>query len=206
MESYRQRISKARKALAEADCVLVGAGAGLSAAAGLEYGGTHFRQEFAGFVERYDFTDLYTSSFYEFPNEEERWAYWAKHINFARFAPPAMDLYGKILQLVSDTDYFVITTNVDGQFRKAGFASERVFEVQGDYAYLQCASGCHPRVYYNEELVGQMLASIRGRHIAPSLVPHCPVCGGPWMSICARITILLKMPGGIDRQAVIINS
>ena len=116
MESYRQRISNARKALAEADYILIGAGAGLSAAAGLDYGGAHFRQEFAEFVERYNFTDLYTSSFYEFPNEEERWAYWAKHINFARFAPPAMELYKDLFQLVSGKNNFVITTNVDGQF------------------------------------------------------------------------------------------
>lgn len=178
MESYRQRISNARKALAEADYILIGAGAGLSAAAGLNYDGMQFRQEFAGFVERYDFTDLYTSSFYEFPNEEERWAYWAKHINFARFAPPAMELYKDMFQLVSGKDYFVITTNVDGQFHKAGFASEHIFEVQGDYAYLQCASGCHPKLYYNEELVKQMLVSIHNMQIPSSLVPHCPVCGG----------------------------
>lgn len=136
-DSYEKRLSTTRKALAAADYVLIGAGAGLSAAAGLDYGGMRFKREFSEFIERYGFTDLYTSSFYDFPTEEERWAYWAKHIDFARFAPPAMELYRDIFRLVDGKEYFVITTNVDGQFRKAGFASDRLFEVQGDYAYLQ---------------------------------------------------------------------
>lgn len=177
-DSYKTRLSAARKALAAANYVLIGAGAGLSAAAGLDYGGMRFKREFSEFIKRYGFTDLYTSSFYDFPTEEERWAYWAKHIDFARFSPPAMDLYRDIFRLVDGKEYFVITTNVDGQFRKAGFASDRLFEVQGDYAYLQCACSCHPERYDNKELVKQMLGSINDGRIPSSLVPHCPVCGG----------------------------
>ena len=178
MDSYKERIAAAQKAMAAADYVLIGAGAGLSAAAGLDYGGMRFKREFSEFIERYGFTDLYTSSFYDFPTEEERWAYWAKHIDFARFAPPAMELYRDIFRLVDGKEYFVITTNVDGQFRKAGFASNRLFEVQGDYAYLQCACGCHPERYDDKKLVKQMLGSIHDGRIPSSLVPHCPVCGG----------------------------
>lgn len=178
MDSYKKRIAAARKAMAAADYVLIGAGAGLSAAAGLDYGGMRFKREFSEFIERYGFTDLYTSSFYDFPTEEERWAYWAKHIDFARFAPPAMELYRDIFRLVDGKKYFVITTNVDGQFRKAGFASDRLFEVQGDYAYLQCACGCHPERYDDKKLVKQMLGSIHDGRIPSSFVPHCPVCGG----------------------------
>ena len=178
MDSYKERIAAAQKAMAAADYVLIGAGAGLSAAAGLDYGGMRFKREFSEFIERYGFTDLYTSSFYDFPTEEERWAYWAKHIDFARFAPPAMELYRDIFRLVDGKEYFVITTNVDGQFRKAGFASNRLFEVQGDYAYLQCACGCNPERYDDKKLVKQMLGSIHDGRIPSSLVPHCPVCGG----------------------------
>lgn len=178
MDNYTQRLSEARKALAEADHVVVGAGSGLSTAAGLDYGGEHFKREFADFVDAYGFKDLYTSSFYEFPTEEERWAYWAKHIDFARFQPPAMELYRTLLHIVSGKEHFVITTNVDGQFRKAGFSPERLFEVQGDYAYLQCASACHSKLYYDEEPVRQMLDSMHDRQIPSSLVPRCPVCGG----------------------------
>lgn len=177
-DSYEQRIADARKALAETDCVLIGAGAGLSTAAGLDYGGACFKREFAEFIARYGFTDLYTSSFYNFQTEEERWAYWAKHIGFARFAPPAMKLYGDLFRLVSGKDYFVITTNVDGQFRKAGFAADRLFEVQGDYAYLQCAEACHDRLYYNEALVREMSRNTENCKIPSSLAPRCPVCGG----------------------------
>lgn len=147
-------------------------------AAGLDYGGMRFKQEFSEFIERYGFTDLYASSFYDFPTEEERWAYWAKHIDFARFAPPAMELYRNLFRLVDGKEYFVITTNVNGQFRKAGFASDRLFEVQGDYACLQCACGCHSERYDDKELVQQMLDSIHDSCISSSLVPHCPVCGG----------------------------
>ena len=177
-DSYKTRLSAARKAIAAADYVLIGAGAGLSAAAGLDYGGMRFKREFSEFIKRYGFTDLYTSSFYDFPTEEERWAYWAKHIDFARFAPPAMKLYRDLLRLVDGKEYFVITTNVDGQFRKGGFASDRPFEVQGDYAYLQCACGCHPERYDDKKLIKQMLGSIHDGRIPSSLVPHCPVCGG----------------------------
>ena len=177
-DSYEQRIADARKALAETDCVLIGAGAGLSTAAGLDYGGACFKREFAEFIARYGFTDLYTSSFYNFQTEEERWAYWAKHIGFARFAPPAMKLYGDLFRLVSGKDYFVITTNVDGQFRKTGFAADRLFEVQGDYAYLQCAEACHDRLYYNEALVREMSRNTENCKIPSSLAPRCPVCGG----------------------------
>ena len=178
MDSYKERIAAARKAMAAADYVLIGAGAGLSAAAGLDYGGMRFKREFSEFIERYGFTDLYTSSFYDFPTEEERWAYWAKHIDFARFVPPAMKLYRDLFRLVDGKEYFVITTNVDGQFRKGGFASDRLFEVQGDYAYLQCACGCHPERYDDKKLVKQMLGSIHDGRIPSSLVPHCPLCGG----------------------------
>lgn len=178
MDSYKERIAAAQKAMAAADYVLIGAGAGLSAAAGLDYGGMRFKREFSEFIKRYGFTDLYTSSFYDFPTEEERWAYWAKHIDFARFAPPAMELYRDLFRLVDGKEYFVITTNVDGQFRKGGFASDRHFEVQGDYAYLQCACGCHPERYDDKKLVKQMLGSIHDGRIPSSLVPHCLVCGG----------------------------
>ena len=176
-ETYACRLGKAREVIAEADYVLVGAGSGLSDAAGLRFSGAAFREAFSEFVERYGFEDLYTSSFYAFGSEEERWAYWARHIHFARFVPPALALYKDLLRLVGDRDYFVITTNVDGQFRKAGFDTERLFEVQGDYAFLQCAHGCHEKRYYNEGLISEMLANTKDCRIPTDLVPHCPMCG-----------------------------
>lgn len=177
--TFADRLAEAQEALHRADHVLIGAGSGLSSAAGIDYSGPRFQAAFADYIRCYGFTDLYTSSFYDFPSEEARWAYWAKHIDFARFAPPATELYRRLLQLVAQKDYFVITTNVDGQFRKAGFDPDRLFEVQGDYAYLQCAHGCHPTRYYDEQLVHDMLAATHDCLVPTALVPHCPVCGGP---------------------------
>lgn len=178
MNEYDDKIKQIGKALHDAEFVMIGGGAGLSAAAGIDYNGENFRKSFAEYIARYGFTDLYTSSFYDFATEEELWAYWAKHIDFARFAPPAMPLYSDILRLVEKKNYFVVTTNVEAQFRKAGFDPNRLFEVQGDYAYLQCARKCHNQRYYSEIPIKQMVAQTQQCRIPSELVPHCPVCGG----------------------------
>lgn len=179
MEDLQGRFGRAQKALREAKFIVIGAGAGLSDAAGLRYSGPAFEAAFAEFIARYGFEDLYTSSFYAFATEEERWAYWAKHINFCRYAPPAARLYRELLACVQGKEYFVITTNVDGQFHKAGFAPDRVWMVQGDYGERQCAAACHQGLYDNEKLVGEMLAQMEDGRVPPALVPRCPVCGGP---------------------------
>ncbi len=179
LESLDRRIEKLSRLLREADHVLIGAGAGLSAAAGLVYSGEAFEREFAPWIERYGITDLYSSSFYPFATEEERWAYWAHHIWFARFKPEAMPLYRQLLELVGEKDYFVLTTNVDAQFQKAGFDTDRIFATQGDYAYLQPASGTPKKLYYNEEMVMQMLAATKDCKLPTELVPRVPETGEP---------------------------
>lgn len=171
------RIAAARDALRRAECIVVGAGAGFSAAAGLVYDGEEFRRRFADFISRYGFTDLYSSSFYEFDTQEERWACWAEHIDMIRYAPPAMPLYGRLLDLLAGRDYFVITTNVDAQFRKAGFDPMRIFEVQGDYGLLQCSRACHDTLYDDRAFVAEAVAAVRDCRIPSALVPVCPVCG-----------------------------
>lgn len=178
-DDYLRRIEEARQAIASAEAVLVGAGAGFSAAAGLVYDGKEFRDYFADFIARFGITDLYTSSFYPYPTEEVRWAYWAKHVQMIRYAPPAMPLYLALLETLRAKDYFVITTNVDGQFRKTGFALERIFEVQGDYGLMQCRKPCHDTLYSNEQAVSAILPAISDCSIPSRLVPVCPVCGGP---------------------------
>ena len=165
-----------RELIASAERVIIGAGAGLSTAAGLRYDGPDFEREFTDFIESYGITDLYSSSFYPFETEEEYWACWARHINFIRFREAA-PLYRQLHKLVKDKEYFVITTNVDGQFLKAGFSADRLFEVQGDYAYLQCAKGCHDKLYNNEDLIKKMFAETKNCRIPSSLIPRCPVCG-----------------------------
>lgn len=177
-ENFSARINKLRSLLDDAECVLIGGGSGLSTAAGLTYSGERFTKNFSDFIEKYGMTDMYSSSFYPFATQEEKWAYWSRHISLNRWQPPALPLYQRLLELVRDKDYFVITTNVDAQFEKAGFAKERIFAVQGDYGKLQCAKGCHDRLYDNESLVRQMEAEQKDCRIPSSLVPKCPVCGG----------------------------
>lgn len=173
-----QRIAEARGLIANADYVLIGAGSGLSTAAGLSYDGDDFRREFRPWINKYGITDLYSSSFYPFKTEEERWAYWAKHIWFARYRAGVAPLYKELLHLVSSKDYFVITTNVDGQFLKSGFDADRLFYTQGDYCYFQDATGDDKHLYYNEEKVMQMLQNTdEDLRIPTEMVPYDPVNG-----------------------------
>ena len=160
--------------LAEADAVLIGAGSGLSTAAGLKYDGPDFERFFAPFIKRYGFTDLYTSSFYEFDTEEERWAYWAAHVMYSRLLPPALPLYTAIRAMVQEKPHFVITTNVDGQFRKAGFDANNLFEVQGDYAFIQRRSGSDGQVTDATELFRKMYAQTADCRVPTALVPVAP--------------------------------
>jgi NAD-dependent SIR2 family protein deacetylase len=144
----------------------------------LDYSGDEYRKEFADYIKKYGFPDLYSSSFYEFPTEGQRWARWARHIDYIRFRPGAMPLYKELYDLVKDKNYFVITTNVDAQFRKAGFDSSRIFEVQGDYGLMQCAVGCHPKLYSDKETVENILGHSHDLTVDKEYVPVCPVCGG----------------------------
>jgi NAD-dependent SIR2 family protein deacetylase len=171
-------IEKLRKALHKADAVVVGAGAGLSTAAGFTYSGERFQQHFADFINKYGFTDMYSAGFYPFPTEEEKWAYWSRHIYYNRYLPAPKPVYDNLLKLLKDKDYFVITTNVDHQFQKAGFDKQRLFYTQGDYGLFQCATPCHQKTYDNEEVVRRMIAEQMDLRIPSELVPKCPVCGG----------------------------
>lgn len=177
-ESLQSRLNRARDALAACDLLLIGAGAGLSGAAGLTYDGQRFRENFSDFIEKYPLCDMYSSAFYPFSTEEERWAYWARHISVNRYDPPALPLYRNLRELAERKPHFVITTNVDHQFYKAGFTGERIFAVQGDYGLRQCAKGCHDILYDNEQLVKRLRASAVNCMVPTELVPLCPVCGG----------------------------
>ncbi|HOE93798.1 MAG TPA: Sir2 silent information regulator family NAD-dependent deacetylase [Candidatus Cryptobacteroides sp.] len=181
MENYADRIGTAREALLEAEHIVIGAGSGLSTAAGLDYGGQRFAANFADFIARYpDLGDnMYSASFYPFGTPEELWAHWARHIMVNRFDPPALPLYKALLDFVSRKNFFVITTNADGQFEKAGFPRERLFVVQGDYAYIQCARACHKKLYWDRDIIEKMAGSISDCRVPSALVPRCPVCGGP---------------------------
>ena len=158
---------------------MLGGGAGLSDAAGLRYAGPRFTEHFADFIKKYGMTDMYTAGFYPFSSEEARWGYWARHILFNRFDPPALPLYQALLALVRGKEYFVVTTNVDQQAMKAGFEPSRIFAAQGDYGQIQCARACHDTLYDDEAMVRRMAANTKDCLIPAGLVPRCHVCGGP---------------------------
>lgn len=168
--------SKVKTYLEEADAIVIGAGAGLSASAGVGYGEQEFKEQFPELVSAYHMRDMYTSSFYCFASEEEKWSYWAKHIDYL-YNIEAKPVYRNLYQLVKNSNYFVITTNVDGQFLKAGFNANRVFEVQGSLSKMQCSIGCHDTLYDDLELVTKILKERNRLKIPSELVPHCPVCG-----------------------------
>ncbi|OLR58239.1 Sir2 silent information regulator family NAD-dependent deacetylase [Anaerostipes sp. 494a] len=176
---YDEQIAQAAKVIEEADYILIGAGAGLSAAAGLTYSGKRFTDNFAEFIEKYGMTDMYSAGFYPFQSEEARWGYWSKHVYVNRIEPQALELYQILYKLVKDKPYFALTTNADHQFYKAGFGKDHIFAVQGDYGYIQCLKGCHKKIYDDEKMMIQMHQARKNCLVPSYMVPKCPVCGGP---------------------------
>lgn len=195
-EPMEERIERLKTALQDADAVIVGAGAGLSTAAGYAYAGERFERYFKDFIEKYQIPDMYSGGFYPFASLEEYWAWWSRHIWINRYAPIPSGLYSELYEIIRDKEYFVLTTNVDHCFQRAGFAKQRLFYTQGDYGLWQCSRPCHDETYDNEDAVRQMLLA-QGFTIAenggldtpdwnsiqmavPSeLVPRCPHCGRP---------------------------
>lgn len=165
--------------LNSADAVVIGAGAGLSTAAGFTYTGERFEKYFSDFIEKYGFADMYSGGFYPFETPEEYWAYWSRYIYINRFDGAANGLYKQLLELVKDKDYFVLTTNVDHQFQKAGFDKKRLFYTQGDYGLFQCSEPCCSETYDNEKIIRRMFAEQKNMRIPTELIPKCPKCGKP---------------------------
>ena len=201
--TQEERIQRLTEELRNADAIVIGAGAGLSTSAGLIYSGERFDKYFGDFAAKYSIRDMYAGGFYPFPDAETRWAWWSRHIYVNRYVLPPKPVYNRLLDLVKGKDYFVITTNVDHQFQKAGFDKERLFYTQGDYGLWQCSTPCHKRTYDNKGKVVKMLLSqgfsigqnselsapllengetdfsMLSTKIPSGLVPYCPVCGEP---------------------------
>ncbi len=178
-EEYSDKIKKLKDEIVQADAVMIGAGSGLSTSAGFTYSGERFRKYFGDFAEKYEISDIYSGGFYPYPTLEEYWAWWSRHIYYNRYVDMSRPVYQTLLELVKDKDYFVITTNVDHCFQKAGFDKKRLFYTQGDYGLWQCSGPCHQETYDNEAIVGKMLAEQRNMRIPTELIPYCPKCGRP---------------------------
>ena len=163
----------------EAEAVVIGAGAGLSTSAGFTYSGERFEKYFGDFVSKYGFSDMYSGGFYPFETPEELWAYWSRYIMINHYMDAPKPVYQKLLSLVQDKNYFVITTNVDHCFQKAGFDKKRLFYTQGDYGLFQCSEPCHQKTYDNETQIRAMYNAQKDMKIPADLIPYCPVCKKP---------------------------
>ena len=177
--NYSDNIQRLKRAIGEADAVVIGAGAGLSTSAGFTYSGERFEKYFSEFREKYGFEDMYAGGFYPYEKPEEKWAFWSRYIFINRYMDAPKPVYEQLLALVKDKDYFVITTNVDHCFQKAGFDKARLFYTQGDYGLFQCSVPCTPVTYDNEDMVRDMMEQQSDMKIPSELVPTCPVCGEP---------------------------
>jgi NAD-dependent SIR2 family protein deacetylase len=195
-ETEEKLTGQLKAALEQSEAVVIGAGAGLSTSAGFIYTGERFQTYFSDFAEKYDFKDMYSGGFYPYDTLEEHWAYWSRYIYVNRYMDPPKPVYDSLFALVKEKDYFVLTTNVDHCFQKAGFDKKRMFYTQGDYGLFQCSKPCHKATYDNEEMVRKMVEAqgftiseggilclpengILKMTIPTELVPHCPKCGKP---------------------------
>lgn len=172
-------LQRLKQEIQTADAILIGAGAGLSTSAGFTYTGKRFTETFADFISKYGFRDMYSGGFYPFETLEEHWAYWSRYIYINRYQDAPKDTYADLLALVQGKDYFVLTTNVDHCFQKAGFDKHRLFYTQGDYGLWQCSGPCHDKTYGNEAVIRKMVAEQVDMRVPSELVPRCPVCGAP---------------------------
>ena len=157
--SREENLPRLRDAMDEADAVIVGAGAGLSTSAGFTYGGERFMRYFSDLHREFGITDMYSGGFYPYPDPESRWAFWSRNIYFNRYVGGSKPVYEELASLLEGRDYFVVTTNVDHQFQRAGIDSKRLFCTQGDYGLFQSADGRDRRTFGNEDLVMRMMES-----------------------------------------------
>lgn len=179
MEMGSDKIRKLKEVLESADAVIIGAGAGLSTSAGFVYTGERFHKYFSDFAAKYDFNDMYTGGFYPYDTPEEYWAYWSRYIYVNRYMDAPKPIYEKLYHLVKNKEYFVITTNVDHCFQKAGFDKERLFYTQGDYGLFQCSEPCCEETFENEDIISEMVKRQNDMRVPSELLPVCPHCGRP---------------------------
>ena len=178
-KDHSAEIDRLKNEIETADAIVIGAGSGLSTAAGFTYSGERFEKYFSDFIEKYQFRDMYSGGFYPFESLEEHWAYWSRCIYINHYMDVDNGTYKGLFKLVKDKDYFVLTTNVDHQFQKAGFDKHRLFYTQGDYGLFQCSQPCCQETYDNEACIQDMLKTQKNMRIPTELIPHCPKCGKP---------------------------
>lgn len=178
-QSCSEPLERLKAALRDCDAVVIGVGSGLSTAAGFTYNGERFEKYFSDFAAKYGIKDMYSGGFYPFATPEEHWAYWSRYIYINRYMDAPKPVYDDLLKLVADKDYFVITTNIDHCFQKAGFDKKRLFYTQGDYGLFQCSEPCCQETFENEAMIREMVKRQENMKIPTELLPACPYCGKP---------------------------
>lgn len=208
-DDFSAEVSRLKKVLAWADAIVVGAGAGLSTSAGFTYSGERFVKYFADFSVKYGFSDMYSGGFFPYGTPEEKWAFWSRYVTINRYMAAPKPVYENLLKILRDKDYFVLTTNVDHCFQKAGFDKERLFYTQGDYGLFQCSKPCHPCTYDNEKQIRAMFDAqgfsketglFAAMTVPAELLPRCPICGRP-MSMNLRSDSTFVEDDGWHRAA-----
>lgn len=177
--NFSEQINVLKNKIEAADAVVIGAGAGLSTSAGFVYTGERFRRYFSDFEEKYGFHDMYSGGFYSYKTPEEHWAYWSRYIFYNRYVDPPKSVYADLLRIIKDKDYFVVTTNVDHCFQKAGFDKKRLFYTQGDYGLFQCSEPCCQETFENKDTIQKMITEQKDMRVPAGLLPVCPHCGKP---------------------------
>ena len=178
---YNEQINQTVSLINDAEIILIGGGAGLSTAAGLNFSGKRFTDNFKDFIDKYGdkyMTDFYSAGFYPFKTEEEYWAYWSRHAYMNRVITEGLPVYKQLYNLVNNKEHFVITTNADALFVKSGFEKQNVFATQGDFGFIQCTYACHSKTYDAMDMFTEMKDKIFDCKIPSDLVPICPKCGG----------------------------
>ena len=174
-----EKITQLKYELKNADAIVIGAGAGLSASAGFTYHGERFKKYFSDFEEKYGFHDMYLGGFYPYQTLEEYWAYWSRYIYVNRYMNTPKSTYQDLFNIVKNKNYFVITTNVDHCFQKSGFDKKRIFYTQGDYGLFQCSEPCCNKTFENKDMIIDMIEHQHNMKIPYNMIPKCPYCGKP---------------------------
>ncbi len=200
-KSCSEQLKRLQMALQDCDAVVIGAGAGLSTSAGFVYAGERFEKHFSDFAEKYGIKDMYSGGFYPFATPEEHWAYWSRYIYINRYMDAPKPVYNDLLKLVGDKDYFVITTNVDHCFQKAGLDKKRLFYTQGDYGLFQCSEPCCQEIFENEAIIREMVKRQENMKVPTELLPTCPHCGKPMTMNLRSDTGLWRVRAGTERRS-----
>ncbi|CAD2081281.1 deacetylase SIR2 [Jeotgalicoccus coquinae] len=163
----------------EADAVVVGIGAGMSAADGFTYIGDRFKNNFPDFIEKYNWFDMLQASLFKFPTLEEYWAFQSRFIVLNYLDQPAGEAYIALKEMIEEKPYHVITTNADNAFYAADYNMDKVLYYQGEYVRMQCSDFCHDETYRDDELMRKMASEQQNMEIPSELIPYCPKCGAP---------------------------